>query len=271
MKEELQPHPKAEILRAIADGSTEWKEVESYSGKYFVSTNGEVFSMPREGTVGGILTQKLTTQGYRSVCLTRSKTSKSHALVHRLVACAFIPNTSSKRTVNHKNGVKTDNIVSNLEWATHSENVKHAIDTGLAVPKKGQDWHCASITNEMAISCNKMLLDGLAPSIVSKELNISIGVVRAIKSAKGWSHLTGRTLAMKGTTKGRVPKSGHKNISITRKEKFQVVIPVPGKNIAKYIGRFGTLEQAILARDTATKEAAIAHAEALLSFTRSDK
>lgn len=51
--------------------------------------------------------------------------------VHRLVALTFIPNPESKETVNHINGVKKDNHVENLEWATRSENTQHAWDNGL--------------------------------------------------------------------------------------------------------------------------------------------
>jgi len=68
--------------------------------------------------------------GYELVTFHGGKATRS---VHRLVAIHFIPNPANKETVNHKNGIKTDNCVSNLEWATRSENMQHCFDTGLQV------------------------------------------------------------------------------------------------------------------------------------------
>lgn len=68
--------------------------------------------------------------GYQYAALCKEGKPKSH-LIHRLVASAFIPNPENKPQVNHVNGDKTDNHIENLEWATNSENQKHAIKTGL--------------------------------------------------------------------------------------------------------------------------------------------
>lgn len=119
----------------------EWRDIQGYEGVYQISNNGEVKSLSRfrrsrwETPVllpERILKQKKNRHGYMTVHLRTGK--ESWPSVHRLVAIAFVPNPENKSTVNHKDGVKTNNTVQNLEWATESEQMIHAISTGLYSP-----------------------------------------------------------------------------------------------------------------------------------------
>ena len=108
-----------------------WKDIPSYEGYYMVSNKGRVKSLPRNGTIRTerIMKQK-NLNGYMTVHLRKSGYSK-HRKVHRMVAKAFIEKVPGKEIINHKDGVKDNNNVENLEWCTHSENTHHAYDTGL--------------------------------------------------------------------------------------------------------------------------------------------
>lgn len=99
-----------------------WKEIPN-SGGYFVSTRGHVRRKLR--TRGGwrYLSCSVRHDGYARCTFM----GKEHT-VHRLVAEAFIPNPNSLPYINHKNGVKEDNRMENLEWCTPSWNMQHACE-----------------------------------------------------------------------------------------------------------------------------------------------
>ena len=103
-----------------------------FNDKYYVTKEGTVHSVPRNGTRKGghTLSQSKDSDGYCVVKL-RDKQKVVTGKVHRLVAKAFLPNPLNKPQVNHKDGDKTNNHVDNLEWVTASENVRHAKATGL--------------------------------------------------------------------------------------------------------------------------------------------
>lgn len=104
------------------------KWIKGYEGAYAVSDTGEVYSYKRSQRKG--LSQSVNTSGYKKVLLS-SHGAVSCALVHRLVADTFIPNIHNKKYVNHIDGDKQNNTVSNLEWCTQSENQQHAWNNGL--------------------------------------------------------------------------------------------------------------------------------------------
>lgn len=80
--------------------------------------------------------QYVCRNGYKIVSLWDGKSGKTYR-VHRLMAVAFLPNTYMKEMINHKNGIKTDNRLSNLEWVTRSENALHSYRIGTS-SKKGE-------------------------------------------------------------------------------------------------------------------------------------
>ena len=106
-----------------------WRDITGYEGLYQVSNLGRVKSnYNKNGKT--ILKNRVNCGGYCTVLLSKNKKSKNFS-VHRLVASLFIHNADAKLFVNHKNGIKKNNEVTNLEWVTTSENQKHAYETGL--------------------------------------------------------------------------------------------------------------------------------------------
>ena len=115
-----------------------WKEIKAYRDTYEVSNYGRVRKKPRIGARGyhvhgNIKKQRENSNGYLRVSMRIGDKEKEY-FVHRLVAELFIPPIPGKTFVNHKDGNKHNNHVSNLEWCTKSENQKHALKTGLYKP-----------------------------------------------------------------------------------------------------------------------------------------
>lgn len=105
-----------------------WKDIPEFEGLYQISNLGNVRSL-YSGSYH-IISQFSIPSGYMYVSLHKAG-KKINRSVHRLVAKAFIDNPCNLKDVNHIDGNKQNNVVSNLEWCSHKDNMKHAVYTGL--------------------------------------------------------------------------------------------------------------------------------------------
>lgn len=127
-----------------------WKDVVGYEGKYQASNMGRIKSLPREYKIIAKSKNQFSNKIYESEKIIKVKGKikkltlgyngyyvvnlgyRDLKSVHRLIAECFCTGYSYlRRITNHKNGIKTDNRADNLEWASYSENLKHAYETGL--------------------------------------------------------------------------------------------------------------------------------------------
>jgi hypothetical protein len=100
--------------------------IKGYENLYSATEDGFIYSHRQNKNIVG----DSNSSGYKRVILCKDK-NRNRMFVHRLIAETFIENTEDKRTVNHINGIKTDNSVENLEWATDSEQHLHGWKLGL--------------------------------------------------------------------------------------------------------------------------------------------
>lgn len=189
------------ISIGIAFPKEEWRPVVGYEGYYEVSDLGRVRSVDRVITCKNGSTRKLKGKlmslnpcpmGYLGTSLYTPETGGVRFLAHRLVAEAFIPNPEGKPHVNHKNGTKWDNKLSNLEWCTPSENVQHAHDTGLITVNFGSDCIAAKLTDEDVLEICKLLDSGASQIEIASKYGVHETSVNAIHTGRKWNHLTNR-------------------------------------------------------------------------------
>ncbi len=111
--------------------------------------------------------------------------------VHRLIALAWIPNPENKPQVNHKDGVRSNNNVSNLEWVTNKENKIHAVENGMHTYHKGEDVSCAKLTTADVIYIKEQLKSykrGMI-SALGKKFGVGKTTISEIKAGRSWSHI----------------------------------------------------------------------------------
>lgn len=163
-----------------------WKDIVGNENVYLISDLGRIKSLNYNKTKQQkILKQTLVNNGYLSVCLYGFHKKGKTTFIHRIVAESFIKNKEKKLQVNHKNGIKTDNRLSNLEWVSASENGLHSYKNGLSNCAKGESYK-SKLTEKQVLEIRQ---SNLKQKELSELYNISIITISDIKRRRSWKHI----------------------------------------------------------------------------------
>ncbi len=167
----------------------EWKTIPGFS-RYKASTDGEIYTPNwRGGKTGRLLNPAKDKMGYLRTVLVSDLGENCTIKVHRIIASTFLPNPDSKATVNHKNGIKTDNRAENLEWATRSENVAHSFKTGLQ-SNKGVKNPISKLTEEQVIEIRRLFKPReMGRKKLAEIYGVKPTTIKDIIQRRSWNHL----------------------------------------------------------------------------------
>lgn len=157
-----------------------WRDIVGYEGLYQVSNFGNIKSLSKKWTGNNgssrshddiILKPFPTPKGYLKVKLAKSGIQKNFS-VHRLVMTMFIANDNNLPEINHKNGIKSDNNLKNLEWISTSDNQLHSIHSLGRIFKRGSDHFRAVKAVQRSMKGNVIKIYGSITD-ASNELGIN--------------------------------------------------------------------------------------------------
>ena len=162
------------------------RPVTGFEGYYEVSDDGVVYRIARgKGGIVGPLKPYQLRNGYLTVYPSRYDDRKRIS-VHHIVAEAFLGHRGS-REVNHKNGVKTDNRIENLEYVTRQENATHAANAGL-MPHGQRQWKAR--LNDIAVRQIRLMRSlGMRQRDIAQAFGVSTGTVNDVLRGVTWKHV----------------------------------------------------------------------------------
>lgn len=172
-----------------------WKDIQGFEGVYQVSNKGNVRSLERVVMRRNqkpmrikerILKTCSNSHGYETAVFQNGPRTKPIAM-HRLVAIAFLPLVDGKEYVNHIDGNKQNNHISNLEWVTRSENMKHAFAIGL-LSHVGEKHNQSKLSESQVLEIRKMRGEKTAAEIC-KTHDVKRSAIYHIWNRRAWKHL----------------------------------------------------------------------------------
>lgn len=176
----------------------EFKDIKGWEDKYEISDTGIVISKARtrKGKRGCDLRMPRREMkhnnnhnGYATIALCQnSKTKRS--FVHRLVYETFVTEIPAGMQINHINGIKTDNRISNLELTTPLENTRHAWRTGLSKKRLGEKCSTSKLTEENVKTIRQLAQTGSQQIDIAKQFKVHYTNIHYILIGKTWSHVT---------------------------------------------------------------------------------
>jgi hypothetical protein len=136
-----------------------------------------------------IKSQRIGSNGYYVVTLFNKETKKTiNRKVHRLLAEVFLEKVENKKCINHIDGNKLNNDLSNLEWCTQKENARHAIRIGLT-NNVGEKNGMSILNVDQVVQIKKFLKDGVSQQKIAKIFNVSRSAILCINLGKNWKHV----------------------------------------------------------------------------------
>ena len=175
-----------------------WKPVKGYEEYYEVSTDGEIRTIERHivfPTYSYLKKQKLLKQfvdgrGYMHVKLYDGKGKPKSMTTHKVVAITFLENPENLPEINHKDANKLNNCLSNLEWMSRGDNIKHAYKHRDPKTYKGSGNKLAKLTEEQVIEIRKEReLYKTTYEQLAKKYNVGITLIGYIVNRKTWRHV----------------------------------------------------------------------------------
>lgn len=162
--------------------------VTRYGYHYFATDDGHIYSEH----LGRNISEYFDKDGYKKVRLSNGDGSRKVFSVHRLVLETFEPNPNSANLqVNHKDGNKTNNSLSNLEWVTCKENIDHAYNLGLYSNIGDNNNGKHTLATPQVLEIIPLLLEHkMTIQEIANKYGVSKHAIECIKYKKTWKHLT---------------------------------------------------------------------------------